>query len=644
MDLAGIAAWLLPAVLIVYLALNNGGYYTIERSEVGVAIWWLVMVGTAVGALPVAGGTTAGRVMLGMLALFAGWTALSLSWTESAERTAVELGRAATYLGVFALALAVQGQGRWRQLIHGAAAGVAVVTGIAVLSRLEPNLFPERITGQYLENIELERQLAYPLNYSTGLAGFAAIGLPLLLGSAASARTAIGSGLAGAALPIVALVLWLTSSSLALPASAVAVVVFLALAPDRLPKLASLIAAGGGAAILIGSVEQRDALDRGLPTAAAQQQGDEVLAIAIVVCAGVALIQAGIALASRYGKRPAWLVALRSRGSLAALAALGCVVVGALAVGLPGELSDRWQSFKTGGSERDPDTQALDPAASGRYQYWESAVDANATDPLVGIGPGTFEFWWAREEPAEGFTRDAHSLLVETLAELGIVGFVMIAGFSIGVLAIGTLRSLRAPPQRRVVLAAATAGCAAFTAVAAVDWAWELAALPVLYLVLAAIAVVGGASEPRPGDHVPARTRDPLALLRRYGGRAGLVALGGAALVAISIPLAGAVALERSRSEARDGDLASALGEARTATSTQPYAASSRLQEAQVYERIGDLDEAAAAARLATEKEATNWRPWLILSLIEARRGEADAALDAYRQASALNPHYVPAP
>jgi hypothetical protein len=643
-DLAGIGAWLLPAVLIVYLALNNGGYDAIERSEVGIAIWWLVMVGTAVGALPAAGGTRVGRAMFALLAAFAGWTALSLSWTESAERTAVELARAATYLGVFALALAVQGQGRWRQLLHGAAAGVAVVAGIAVLSRLEPNLFPERITGRYLAGIQVERQLGYPLNYSTGLAGFAAMGLPLLLGAAASARTAIGSALAGAALPILTLALWLTSSSLALPAGAVAVVAFLALAPDRLPKLVSLLPAGGGAAVLVASVEQRDALDRGLPTPAAQQQGDEVLAIAIVVCAGVALIQVGISLASRYGERPAWLVVPPRRAALAALSALTCVVIGGIAVDAPDELSERWQSFKTGGSERDPDTQVLDPAASGRYEYWESAVDANATDPWVGVGPGTFEFWWGREEPAGGFVRDAHSLFLETLAELGVVGLVLIGGFAAGVLGIGTLRSLRAPPERRLALAAATAGCAAFTVVAAVDWAWELAALPVVYLLLAAIAVAAGAPELRPGDRRPARPRDPLTLLRRYGGRGALVALGVAALVAISIPLAGALALERSRSDARDGSLPAALGEARTATRVQPYAATSRIQEALLYEQMGDLDEAASAATQATEREATNWRPWLILSLLEARRGRPEAALDAYRRAQSLNPHYLSAP
>src|SRR5258708_6620040 len=88
MDPAGFSTWLLAALLVVYLALNNGGYSEIQRSEVGVAIWWLILIGTAVGLLPAAGGTRTGRLMLGALVIFAAWTGLSLTWSESAGRSA----------------------------------------------------------------------------------------------------------------------------------------------------------------------------------------------------------------------------------------------------------------------------------------------------------------------------------------------------------------------------------------------------------------------------------------------------------------------------------------------------------------------------------------------------------------------------
>src|SRR5436190_9738855 len=179
LDPVAFATWLVPALLVVYLALSNGGYGIVERSEVGVAVWWIVLVGTLVGVLPVAGGTRTGRAMLLLLAAFAAWTALAMIWTESQERTSIEIARAATYLGVFAVALAVQGRGRWRHLLNGLTVGAAVVCAIAVLSRLEPAWFPKNVAGQYIPGIAIQERLAYPLNYSSGLGAFAAITIPL---------------------------------------------------------------------------------------------------------------------------------------------------------------------------------------------------------------------------------------------------------------------------------------------------------------------------------------------------------------------------------------------------------------------------------------------------------------------------------
>ncbi|MDP9244982.1 MAG: O-antigen ligase family protein [Chloroflexota bacterium] len=636
LDPAAFAAWLLPTLLIVYLALNNGGYDEIERGQVGVAIWWIVLVGTVIGVLPVAGGTRWGRAAFGLLAAFAGWTALSLIWTESAERTATEVARVATYLGVFALALAVQGKGRWRPLLHGVTTGVVIVCAIAVLSRLEPTWFSHQNTENFLPGIEISRRLAYPLNYSSGLGAFAAIGLPLLLAATSSARTLVAQALAAAALPLVALTLWLTTSSLSVPAAAIALIAFFILAPDRLPKLATLALAAAGSAILFAAEDQRGALDHGLRTATAQHQGHEMLVIVLVVCAGVALVQTAIGLAARYGPRPAWTQASRRQVTVASVIALVAIVAVGVAAGVPGQVSDKWDSFKSRGGPAPTaearSAQILDFQSSGRYQFWQAAVDANKTDPLIGIGPGTFDFWWAEHGSYAGYTRDAHSLYLETLAELGIVGLLLIGGFSFAVLAIGTVRCLRAPPDVRLGIAAATAGCAAFVAVAVVDWVWELAVLPVVFLVLAAIAVAGGA------DARQADARASQSILRRYGGRIAMAVLALAALVAISLPLAGATALQRSRDAVDAGRLDAALSDAEQAAAVQPYAAAPDIQRALILELSGRLGPAADAAREATREESANWRNWLTLSRLEARNGDAKASLAAYRKARSLNP------
>jgi O-Antigen ligase len=636
-DPIGVAAWLVPATLIVYLGLADGGYGPIARAEVGVVVWWTVLIGTMVSVLPTPGGTNAGRLILILLAAFAGWTALSLTWTESDERTATEVARVWTYLGIFVLALIAQADGRWRPVLFGVTTGIAIVCALAVLSRMHPPWFPEQTAGRYLTGIDIERRLAYPLNYPSGLGVLAAIGVPLALGAASLARTSVGKALGAAVLPVLALTLWLTTSGLSLPAAIVALIAFLALAPDRLPRLATMAVAGAGAALLFAAVEQRDALDRGLPTPTALEQGDELLALTVIVCLGVGLIQAGMDLWLRRWARPTWLRISRCQASVATASALAVGLTVGVAAGLPGELRDQWDVFKQRTAGADPTessrgAQIVDISGSGRYQFWEAAVDANATDPWVGIGPGTFEFWWLRNGSYNGYTRDAHSLYVETLGELGIVGFALVVGLSAGILLVGAWRAYRAPPDLRLAIAAATAGCAAFIAGAIVDWMWELGVLPVIFFMLAAVVVGAGSRLP------PRRVSRSVPGWRRHLPRIAVGALSVAALIAIVPSFWGALKLQDSYDAAAGDRIDEALEDARDAQSIQPYAAGPRLQEALLLYREGDRDAAADAARAAVERERTNWRNWYVLSQIESRLGNRAAAERYRRRAETLNP------
>jgi hypothetical protein len=629
---ADLATSLLAALTVVYLALSNGGYDLVERSEIGIVVWWIVVVGTLTGALVVTRSSLAGRILLALLTAFVAWSALSLAWTESDERTMVEVARNATYLGVFALALCLQTRGRWRYLLHGITLGVAVVVALALLSRLEPSWFPEQgaATAAFPDG-EHQSRLSYPLNYAGGIAALAALSLPLLLGATATARTFVGQALAAAALPVAALTLWFTASGFAVPLAAIGVATFLLLCPDRLPKLATILIASAGSAILLAAAAQRDALDQGLVSAAGQQQGDEMLAFVLVVCGGVALCQAAISIGARYARRPAWMHPTRRQASMIGVPiAIGAVVVAVIA-GAPDEASDAWDDFRFD-TPTDADTRSealLSARGGGRYEFWRAAIDANASEPLLGIGPGTFEFWWSREGETGEFVRDAHSLYLETLAELGIVGLLLIATVMLSILGVGVVRALRAPPTLRTGIAAATGAIAVFAVGAGMDWFWELGVLPIVFFALAPIALAAGS-----------RTEDA-AEPSRPSALAGRVVVAIAAvgcLVAIVIPLASTGAVNASRSSAEEGQLDAALQDARAAERIQPWAATPSLQEALVLEAQGDLDGAAAAARQATAEEPTNWRTWLVLSRIETYRGNAQSAVAAYREARELHP------
>ena len=637
LDLPGVAAWAVPALLIVFLGLANGGFDPIARGEVGIVVWWLVVLGTALNLLPAAGGTPAGRMLLGIAVAFAAWNALSLTWTESDERTATELARVSTHLAVFALALGIQGTGRWRQVLHGATFGLVAICVIAVLSRMEPSWFPEQRAGEYLTGIEIESRLAYPVNYPSGLGALTAIALPLVVGATATARTIAGQALAGAAIPIVALALWLTSSGLSVPAVVLALLVFIVLAPDRVPKLATLLVGAAGAAILFAAVNERPELDAGLTGDRALEQGDEVFLIAILVSAGVGLLQAGISAWARNARRPRW---MRVPRRTAAIATAVLVVAGSLvglAAGGAGEISDEWDDIKSRGAAVDPrgssrGAEILDFSGSGRYDFWSASVDASETDPLRGTGPGTFDLWWEREGYYEAYVRDGHSLYLETLGELGIPGFVLIVILVFGVLVVGAVRAWRAPPELRVGLAAATAGCVAFAAAGLVDWVWELGVLSVAFFTLAGVAVAGGPRPPldhRSTHHVPP-------WWKRYGGRIALGALAVCGILAIGQPLRGTIALERSYDAAGVGDTEEALEHARDAADAQPYAATPYMQEALLLAGQESLTEAAEAARAATENEPTNWFTWDVLRQIEEARGRDKAAAEARRESVSL--------
>lgn len=649
LDPGAIGAWAFAAALVAYLSLEGGGYDPIVRGEVAVAVWVAVLAGFGVGALRFPYRSPAALAITLLLLAYTAWTALGLTWTDSAERTAAELARVTGYLGILVLALGIAARGYARQLLLGATFAVAVVCGLAVLSRLQLDLFPANVIGTFLPGIEVERRLAYPLNYASAVGAYAGLSIPLILAATASARTIAGQAMAATALPIAGFAVYLTTSGTGLAAVIAATLVFLALSGDRLPKLATLALGAGGTAILGAELGEREALDRGLPTPAALAQGDELLAVAILVMLGVGLVQAAISLAVRWGERPRWLRIERREALVATGIAIVVAIPLALAVGLPGAISERWDAFQDRGAgniaQSDRNAAILDPSSSGRYQFWESAADAGSAEPVTGIGPGTFEFWWLQDPEFFGFARDAHSLYAESYGELGWPGLLLIGGLVLAILGFGTARALRASAPARLRIAAATAGAAGFAVAAGLDWLWEIAALPAIFLLLAAVLALDRDPEADP----TAAARRPRSSTRRRRARQERIArlavavLAVAALYAIARPLIGATELRESQIAYATGNSEAALAAARDGADAQPYAAGPLIQQALVLEARGEYAKALPLAREGARKEAVNYRNWLILSRLRARTGDAEGSVGALERAIELNPRLAPA-
>ena len=618
----------LPFVLVLYLALQSGGYSQVTSSEVGVIVWWLVLLGAVLGLLARGPMGRARWLAFGLLAAFAVWTALGFTWTESSEQTMVEVTRVLTYLGVLALALSNRGPGTIERVAAGVGAAIAIVALVALLSRLHPSWFPENTAADFLP-ITRER-LSYPLGYWNGLAALIVMGIPIVLAAATYSRRLVTSALAAAVLPAMALTAFYTLSRGGAVELVVALTVLFLLAPRRLNLLPTLAITGAGAALLIVLATGLDSLEDGLVTASAQAQGDEMLLLTLVVCTAVGFLQAAYRGVMPEGIGPVGRDVVIATAGIAGVA----VVIGiasAVAAGAPDELSDSWQEFKSPTIDERGATRFVSASGTGRYQHWDAALDAGESEPLTGIGPGAYEFWWSRTNDLENFfVRDAHSLYLETFGEAGVVGLLILLAF-IATLVWAAVSAARRSGRHRAVIAGVAASCAAYLTASAIDWVWELAAVTAAFLLL------GGAILTT-RDQVERDESEDREARRGLPGRVVLAAAAVVALVVIAIPLTAAKSITDSEQAVAAGDLDEALDKADDAAGLQPYAATPSLQRAIVLELEGDIDAAAVEAREASRQESTNWQTWLVLSRLEARLGNADEALAAYRNARSLNP------
>ncbi len=644
MDGAAISTWALAGALVLYLGLDGGGYDIIVRNQVGIVLWWIVLVGAAWGVLPAARLARLAWAAVVLFGAFVAWTALASTWSLSSERSLQELSRVVCYLGVLLLALAIH-RDRERAVRHtvtAVGAAVVVIAGFALVSRLFPNSFPtSHVTAQFLGGSE--GRLGWPLNYWNGLAALVALGLPLLLSIATSARTVPGQAAAAAAIPVLALCGYLTFSRGGAIACAVAVLAFVMLAPERFWKLATGLVAGAGSAIVIAAAAHRSAVVHGLTNHAAAVQGRQVLVAIVLVCAGVAVGQIAFGLAALYGTLPRLLRVPRRRAQMLFAAGVVVALVAALAAGAPSRLSRAWTDFKrpSGISQADLAGRFGSLSGEGRYYYWKVAIEATSDKRLTGSGPGTFQLLWQPRAPFYSPIINAHSLYIETLAEVGIIGLALLAGFLLVVVGAALRLVARTTSDARAQAAGATAALLAFMVSASFDWVWQVAALPAAFLLLAAavLAPSSGCRSARVDAAGGAASgRGPGGAGRRQIVGLGLITVALACLVAIAFPLETAVSVRQSQAAVRADDTSLALSDALSAVRLEPGAGSAHLQVALVLELEHDYKAALAAARRASADESQNWSNWLVLSRLEAETGHAKASLGDYRRARSLDP------
>jgi hypothetical protein len=448
------------------LAFAKGGTDDTPRMIAGIAAWALVALLAVTGA-PLPRSRAAWAAIAGIAGL-AVWSAVSLSWAPLVEPGRDDVGRLVAYTGALAAsAMAWRHRAELRLVEPGLAAGALVVALYGLSGRLLPGVVDLDASARSAGRLE------QPLTYWNATGALAAFGLVLAARVAGSSGrpAALRAAAAAAGAPL-GMAVYLSFSRGAIAALAAGLVVLLALSPTRAQLKAAAYATGAGlvAALVASLLPAVESLEGGSAT----RQGAIGLAALAVLAAAAGALQWRAA--RNDPDSPPYVLPRRAVAAAVAVAVLVGAPLAAVAL-------DRGAATEPGAT-----ASRLNDLGSNRYDYWGVALGSFADHPLRGSGIAGFRVDWLRERDVHETVVDAHSLYLETPAELGVVGLLLLALLAGGIGAAG----VAAARVERDVVAGAAAGITVFAVHAAMDWDWEMPAVALPALVLAGVLLCRG--------------------------------------------------------------------------------------------------------------------------------------------------------
>jgi hypothetical protein len=551
---AAAPAFVTSAAAVGLLGSERGGYYATAWSVATVAA-------LAVGALATVrarGGRLARTdgVFLGMFAAFVVWIGVAALRPDAATRALPELERNVLYLAVVWAALQVVR----RRTVAAAMAGVLGAICVLLLDGLVRLLVPTHIVADAFEG----RLLFLPLGYANACGVLAAMGIVLALGFRSRA--------AATALVPLAVALALTQSRGAVAALALGLAAAALLHPRRdafVGRALVLLPLPVLAAVLAARSHVTDDT-----TSSSVVAHDCLVVAALTVAASVAQAAFAGRAHRRLSPPPRLLAPL---ALVLAAAALGGIALG---------LGDR-------------------------AAYWRVAAHDAFAHPLLGSGAGTFAREWLAHRPVASGVMNAHSLYLETLAEVGPAGLLLL----VAALAVPLVVAAR----RRSPLGAVAGGAyATFLVHAGLDWDWQMPAVVAAGLLCGVCALRAGAADPP----VMARSRRP--------------ALALAVLLAFAAAAAGVGndALTAAARSAQAGAWSEAARSARIAAAWQPWSAEPQRLLGELAIAQGRPTRARALLVQALQRDPTDAAAWSDL----ARVGTAAERRVAVDRLSSLDP------
>ena len=554
---------------------------------------------------------------LAALAGLAVWALVSRGWAGSPAGALTEANRWMLYATLFAILLLLLRDNRLGKLLLAATTVFVLALGLYVVVRM--------LSG-HGAGLFLTKRLNDPLGYVNGEASYFLLGIWPLVAVAERARPWLAGAAAGGAAMLASLLV-LSETRAIVPAIVLSAVVLLAVVPGRARR--------GWIVVLIGAT----VASISSPLLHVFDQGGQVVTTSSARSAAVAIL-AGAVVAGLIW----WVVAavtaraapiagpMTRRAPGAALVAL--VVVG-LAVGLAAlndpahQVSRQWDAFthlQVTGSQR---TRFLS-GGGNRYDYWRIAWNEFRSEPLRGVGAGSYQFTYFKERRTTEDIRQPHSLELQALAELGIVGGALVLVF-IGAILFGFVRrasAARGSPAEAGMVVAAGGVFLVWLVHTSVDWIHLLPGVTGAALAAAAVLVS------------PWRRVAPVGAAR---GRAHKLAVAACAalVVAAAILLGRAALADRHATDAEaalPADPRTALQESSKSLSLGHDVISTYYTRSAAYARLGDYAGARGALLDALRVEPGNFVSWALLGDLAVRHGDPALAKRYYGRAHALNP------
>jgi tetratricopeptide (TPR) repeat protein len=620
---AQVSRWLTLGLLALFGV--GSGVSAIADGFYDLTVWGPITVGVAAVALAAAAATSAKPRLIPALAL-AGlvglwlWSWLSASWAESSDQALLVTGRWALYAAMFAaLLLLIRSEfERWLPLIC-ATVGIVLVAGYVVLRMLQGDV----------EALFFGGRLRDPLGYVNGQAGYFLLGFWPCVALAEQERSKLLAGLGAACALVLGALLVLSQTRGVLPASAVSALVVLALVPGRPRRIFALAVIGLGLVAISAplldifqNVPEGKAADPELVKFAARR----ILLAALGVGVAWALAQFVLQrLASGDARAATW--TRRGERFLAAGVVAIALLVAIVALGNPvDKVRQQYDDFVNLRVQEPGSTRFLS-GGGYRYDYWRVAWLELKDSPLRGQGAGNYDERYFLERRTTEDIRQPHSVEMQTLAELGVVGMAFLLLF-VGAVMAGLWRQSRRArelPARRMAAVAAGGAFVAWFVHTSVDWLHNIPGVTGVALCAAAALVAPWAR--RTGHSITVRIV--------------AVALVGLAAVAVADSVGRIAYADKDRIDARDSlrsDPVEALRLANRSLSLNDDSVPALYVKSAAYARLGRYRDSQATLLEAAELEPHDHLTWALLGDLSARRGRFAQARAYYRHSLRLNP------